>query len=78
MPTILLLFGLRFFFYSDEHLPMHIHVRNGDGKAKIAIENAEVIENTGLKPADLKKATDAVIQYKEELIKAWNEYFDEI
>ena len=77
MPTILFLFGLRFFFYSDEHLPMHVHVKNGDGKAKINIETAEVIENTGIKPADLKKAVDAVKQYKEEMKKAWNEYFDE-
>ena len=46
-------------------------------KAKINIETAEVVENNGLKPADLKKAVDAVKQYKEELIKAWNEYFDE-
>ena len=39
-PTILFLFCLRFFFYSDEHLPMHVHVKNGDGKAKINIETA--------------------------------------
>lgn len=58
-----LFIGLRFFFYSDEHLPMHVHVKNGDGKAKINIETAEVVENTGIKPADM--------------IKAWNEYFDE-
>ena len=77
MPTILFLFGLRFFFYSDEHLPMHVHVKNGDGKAKINIETAEVVENNGLKPADLKKAVDAVQQYRDEFIKAWNEYFDE-
>ena len=77
MPTILFLFGLRFFFYSDEHLPMHVHVKNGDGKAKINIETAEVVENTGIKPADLKKAVDAVKQYKADMIKAWNEYFDE-
>ena len=38
---------------------------------------AEVVENNGLKPADLKKAVDAIKQYKEEMIKAWNEYFDE-
>lgn len=24
MPTILLAFGLRFYFYSDEHLPIHV------------------------------------------------------
>ena len=50
MPTRLFLFGLRFFFYSDEHLPMHVHVKNGDGKAKNNIETAEVIENSGIKP----------------------------
>ena len=77
VPTILFLFGLRFFFYSDEHLPMHVHVKNGDGKAKINIETAEVVENNGIKPADLNKAVDAVNQYKADMIKAWNEYFDE-
>ena len=56
---------------------MHVHVKNGDGKAKINILTAEVIENNGLKPADLKKAVDAVKQYKAEFTKAWVEYFDE-
>lgn len=41
------------------------------------IETAEIVENNGLKPADLKKAVDAVKQYKEECIKSRNEYFDE-
>lgn len=77
MPTILFLFGLRFFFYSEEHLPMHVHVKNGDGKAKILLETAEVVSNTGIKPADLKKAVEAVKQYKTEMIKAWKEHFDE-
>ncbi len=77
MPTILFLFGLRFFFYSEEHLPKHIHVRNGDGRAKIIIETAEVVENTGIKPADLKKAISAVVQYREELICRWDEYFNQ-
>ena len=63
-------FSASAFFYSDEHLPMHVHVKNGDGKAKISIETAEVVENNGLKPADLKKAVNAVKQYKEEMIKA--------
>lgn len=77
MPTVLFLFGLRFFFYSDEHLPMHVHVKNGDGKAKINIETGEVVENSGIKPHDLKKAVDAVAQYREDFILAWKEYFDD-
>lgn len=56
---------------------MHVHVKNGDGKAKISIETAEVVENSGIKPADLKKSVDAVKQYKADMIKAWKEYFDE-
>lgn len=77
MPTILFIFGLRFYFYSEEHLPIHIHVQNGDGKAKIDVETCMVLENRGIKPKDLKRATDAVLLYKEEIINAWNEYFDE-
>ncbi len=77
MPTLLFIFGLRFYFYSEEHLPIHIHVQNGDGKAKIDVETCMVLENRGIKPKDLKRATDAVLLYKEEIINAWNEYFDE-
>ena len=29
MPTLLRIFGLRFFFYLDEHLPIHLHVECG-------------------------------------------------
>ena len=77
MPTLLFIFGLRFYFYSEEHLPIHIHVQNGDGKAKIDVETCSVLENRGIKPKDLKQATEVVRQYKNEIIIAWNEYFDE-
>ena len=76
MPTILFLFGLRFYFYSEEHLPIHVHLESGDGKAKIDVGTAEVIENKGLKPKDLKRAVEAVRLYKEDIINSWNEYFD--
>ena len=77
MPTIMYLFGLRFFFYSEEHLPIHVHVQNADGKAKIDVETLFVIENRGIKPPDLKKAVDAVRNYQADIIKTWKEYFDE-
>ena len=38
MPTILVIFGLRFYFFANEHLPIHVHLENGDGIAKIALE----------------------------------------
>lgn len=77
MPTFLFIFGLRFYFYSEEHLPIHVHVQNGDGKAKIDVATCTVVENRGIKPKDIKRAIDAVILYKEDIIRVWNEYFDE-
>ena len=78
MPTLLNLFGLRFFFYSEEHLPMHVHIQNADGKAKISIDpEVTLIENTGIKPRDIKRALEITKMYQEEFIKAWKEYHDE-
>ena len=37
MPEILRMFGMRFYFYSREHEPIHVHVKNADGKAKFDI-----------------------------------------
>lgn len=75
MPTIFEIFGLRFYFYSDEHLPIHVHIENGDGKAKVNIEpEIELVSNRGIKPKDIKKALVLIKTYKEEIIEAWNEY----
>ncbi|MFI3262944.1 MAG: DUF4160 domain-containing protein [Rikenellaceae bacterium] len=38
MPTVFEIFGMRFFFFANEHQPIHIHVVKGDDSAKIAIE----------------------------------------
>lgn len=49
MPTLFRAFGLRFFFYSNEHEPIHLHVRNADGEAKFDVERMEWLETRGLK-----------------------------
>lgn len=54
---------MRFFFYSLEHLPIHVHVENGDGRAKINVKTLEIVENLGIKPKDLKKAVQIVKIY---------------
>lgn len=77
MPTILTLFGLRFFFYSMEHEPVHIHVENGDGQAKFEIEDGVVTlkSNDGLKPKDLKLAESIVEENKTIFEYEWVKYF---
>lgn len=78
MPTLFTIFGLRFYFYSEEHLPIHVHIRNSDGRAKIQVEPEVVlIENKGIKPNDLKKALTLTHLYKEQITEFWYEFFME-
>ena len=75
MPTLFTIFGLRFYFYSDEHLPIHVHIENGDGKAKINVEpDIEIVSNNGIKPKDLKKALTIIEIYRDDIIQEWKEY----
>ncbi len=53
MPTLFVVFGLRFYFYSNEHLPIHVHVRNSDGEAKFKVETVRLVSNKGLKMKDV-------------------------
>jgi hypothetical protein len=75
MPTLFILFGIRFYFYSDEHLPIHIHVKNADGQAKFNVEpERELVYNKGLKQKDLNLAEKIINENKEIIIARWNEY----
>ena len=77
MPEILRIFGLRFYFYSREHEPIHVHVKGVDGKAQFRITPEEVtlVYNKGLKPKDIKCAEMVLEENKELAISKWNEYF---
>ena len=75
MPEILRMFGMRFYFYSREHEP--IHVKNADGKAKFDIlpEGVVLVKNEGIKTKDIKAAEMVLEENKELAIEKWNEYF---
>lgn len=78
MPTLFIIFGLRFYFYSDEHLPIHVHIENSDGKAKVNLEpDIRVAANNGIKPKDLKRALVIIEAYKEEIKNQWEAYHGE-
>ena len=77
MPTILILFGLRFYFYINDHAPIHIHVENADGEAKFEIESEiKLVYNKGLKPKDLRLAESIIEENKENFILQWEKRFD--
>jgi len=77
MPEIFRMFGMRFFFYSREHEPIHVHVKGADGKAKFNIlpEGVVLVKNEGLKPKDIKAAEMVLEENKELAIEKWIEYF---
>jgi len=76
MPTLLILFGLRFHFYTREHEPIHIHVESSDGTARFKIEDEVIlIENKGLKPRHLKLAKRILEENRENFIEVWRSVF---
>ena len=77
MPEILRMFGMRFFFYSREHEPIHVHVKSADGNAKFEVlpEGIVLVKNEGLKPKDIKAAEMVLEENKELAIEKWNDYF---
>jgi len=50
MPKVFEKDGYRFFFYRNEHRPIHVHVRHGAGEAVFNVEPVvELRESFGLK-----------------------------
>lgn len=76
MPVLFYYLGLKFFFYSNDHEPIHVQVSNGDGEARFSLEPIALIENHGLKPRELKYAEAAIEENREVIRERWNEYFD--
>ena len=73
MPNLLTIFGLRFFFYSREHEPVHVHVESKEGLAKFEIQGGlvKLVESKGMKHNDLKLAESIVEENKEHFEKEW-------
>jgi hypothetical protein len=76
MPTVFSKNGFRFFFYSEEgNEPMHIHVQYGGALAKFWIEPEVLLSSSiGLKPQEIKKAKNLIIDNKSLIQEKWNEF----
>ena len=77
MPRIFEKDGYRFFFYSNEHRPIHVHVRYGSGEAVFNIEpGVELRESQGLKVRELAKAEGLAAEHRELIIQRWHEHLN--
>ena len=77
MPTIFIINGFRFFFYSSEHdEPIHVHIIKGNANGKVWLEPeisiAYMHEFTTRETRQIMEIiTDEIVTLK----KKWNEYF---
>ncbi len=77
MPVILRYNKIRFVFYSNDHLPIHVHAIYGDFEAscKILLDGLEIQNNKGFSSKDLKLIKKVVFKNTDIIRDAWNEFF---
>jgi hypothetical protein len=77
MPKIFEREGYSFFFYSNEHRPIHVHVRHSGGEAVFDVEaGVELRESQGLKVRELAKAEDLATEHRNVILQKWHEHFN--
>lgn len=79
MPTILLIYGWRLFFYSNEGSePIHIHCQKGGTECKfwLDIENIDIIEDYSynMSHKDRREIRMIIFQYFKFIEEQWNNY----
>ena len=76
MPTIFIIFGFRFQFYSNDHTPIHVHVVKDNSRAKYKLFPIELLENHGFKTSELKLIESVIEENVETISEHWNTYFN--
>ena len=85
MPTIYKYLGIRIFFYSDDHQPIHVHGvhQHRESKAEIITKDGKIGEIriksvTSLQPLqdnELKNFKKFVETYAEKIVQKWVDHF---
>ncbi len=77
MPTLLVIEGFRFYFFSNERQePPHVHVRKGDGFAKLWLRPVQVASSSGLTRSELRRIRELTFEHQTLFVERWNEYFN--
>ena len=85
MPKIFEYFGLIFYFYSNEHEPIHVHVKHGDKESifELIMMNGELVsinirKKSGVESLSSKdqRTVEAFIRkYNKNIISKWVKFF---
>ena len=75
MPKVFEKDGYTFFFYSNEHRPIHVHVRRGGGEAVFNVEESvELRESQNMKVSELSKAQRLAEENRQLILEKWHEH----
>ena len=77
MPTIFIVFGFIFKFYSDDHEPVHVHIIKDRNEAKYNVDPiVSQVFNHGFKRHEISMI-ESIIEENIDIIKdRWEEYFN--
>jgi hypothetical protein len=76
MPTVLIVNGYRFFFFSlDRNEPIHIHVEKGEGYAKYWLKPIQLASSRGFRQHELSTIRLLIEENTKVFIKAWKQHF---
>ena len=77
MPTLFVIDGFRFFFFSNEgHEPVHVHVEKAEKYAKFWLRPVSVAYNYKFNSVELNRIVKLIETRKDEIEGRWNDYFD--
>ena len=75
MPTIFKIFNFRFMFYSDDHEPVHVHIKRAGNEAKFNVQPVELIYNYGFKQHEISLIRSLVEENVDVITERWHEFF---
>ncbi len=85
MPKIYQYFGMSFYFWANEHLPIHVHIEKGDTEAvavfimdKGKLADIKINKRRGrkmLSPADESEARKLLFAKQDIIVKRWTDFY---
>lgn len=76
MPTLLVVEGFRFYFFSDERQePPHVHVRKGDAHAKLWLGPIRLARSSGFTRAEIRRVRELTFEHQVFFVARWQQHF---
>lgn len=76
MPTLFILFSMRFCFYTEDHEPVHVHVIAHGIEAKFNLDpEITLVSNNGLTTREIRLAKELIEENEEVIRERWKAIF---